>query len=165
MNWFKQWLTKKLQIDVNKQIDKAIVEDREKDRLQRQYDRKANKYTRLEAYCNRPVIVFSNELDNPVVGFGKSIVSFNTNSDPLLKVTDYLANKELLCFGKIYHYSEPLLKWYYETDPRLVLSLIYNKHFNTDANIDVILSGLYSYDVVLDILEQNGFFERLKADE
>jgi len=162
MNNFKKWFIEKLGLNLNKEIDKAIQTGREQERKQKQADSQTSKYKELENYCHHPVIIFNNEIDNPVIGFGKSIITSSSHSDPLLKVTDYVSGKDVICFGKVYHYNELLLKWYYESDPRLLLSLIYNRQFHSDDDIDQLLSKLHSYEEVLDILEQNGFFERLK---
>lgn len=128
--------------------------------LERSVQQETTDKIEKQQYIDKPVIVVSNEIADYVVGIGKRLIRLPDQSiDYKLVVLDYITNKELICFGRVYHYTPELLQLLYDTDPRLTTHLIYRTTIKSDIDDD--LKNCLSYQQVISLLESNGFYEVL----
>ena len=112
----------------------------------------------LEGCVDHPVIIVPNEWDNPVVGFGKSIVSVGRSN--VLLVHNYISNEEVICGGVRMDFSEQRLDICLSLDPYQLWAITaHNSVGNED--FDKPKSGeRWAKEKIMQVLEDNGFFTR-----
>lgn len=115
----------------------------------------------LEGCIDRPVIIVPNEWDNPVVGFGKSIMSVGCSQ--VLVVHNYLSMDDVICGGVRMDFSEQRLDVCLSLDPYQLWAITaHNSVGNEDFNKPK--SGeRWPKEKVMQALEDNGFFTRWQA--
>jgi len=69
---------------------------------------KQAKLTEIKQWLGKPVIVVSNIIDDPIVGFVTDYTELGYGG--ILVVFDYITCKEQLVFGRVLEYSEVLLE-------------------------------------------------------
>lgn len=128
----------------------------------KEQEEKANRFqlSVAERYIGKPVICISNEIESPVIGFGKSVDFITQGKCPTLVVENYVTKEDVLVFGKIFLLNERLFDIVLSLNPFQLCELLYNnstKPFNKEQSFI-----LYSKDQLINILTRNGFFDRLQ---
>ncbi len=114
----------------------------------------------LSRYIDKPIIVISRQLIDPVVGIGRSIREDDDGS-PILVISDYVSNNIVSARVGIYPYSYNFLRQYYDTDPQFVIDLLYQRSvFHAINDIDETMQHLHSLESIIETLTENGFYEQ-----
>lgn len=155
---------------------KVFKKELQKDILDSQY-KKLNEYKdeqikikkdiaifEYETLLNKPVIVISNEWQNPIIGIATKIEFVSQTNNPMLVVFDYVENKEVMSNGIIYAYNEQRFNGLMKLDPFETCALVYqNLNSTIFSPFDKYKSGVRdSKDVILKKLTQHGFFEKIE---
>lgn len=122
-------------------------------------------------YIDRPVIYFSNEYDNPVVGFVKTVTTVTKANCPMLLVHDYLQNEEVMVhpnWPSLQHYNDQVLQAFCQMDRNLLITFLYGRYRTGDQSDKVQFNkiphpGFLTVPEMIGRLQQNGFYQRLRA--
>ena len=112
----------------------------------------------LSRCINAPVIIVPNEWDNPVIGFGASIMEVGSSS--VLVVKNYLSMEEVVCGGVRMDFSLQRLEVALTLDPYQLWAITAHNSVG-HSDFDKPKSGQrWSREKILSTLTENGFFKR-----
>jgi len=152
-DWFREFFAMELaEIERTRRFNELVERD---DSFQK------SRFIELERYLNQPVVCFSNEIENPVVGIVTGIDFITQSKSPVLVVHDYIADKDLLILGKTFSYSSEFLKDVSETPKRLILQLLYGRYSSDGYCKKKATEPILSYEEIMERLKTNGFFDVL----
>lgn len=115
----------------------------------------------LADQVGRPVIVVPNEWDNPVIGFGHSIME--VGSSQVLVVEDYLTMEQVWCGGVRMDFSEQRLEVALTLDPYQLWAITAHNCGGHEDFHKPRSGQRWGRQRIMDTLEKNGFFERWRA--
>lgn len=121
----------------------------------------------LEYHLNKPVMAFSNEFEDPVVGITLRVDLITQGRSPVLVVHDYVSNKEVTIMGVVTAYHEEFLEKLLAIDPCVRLALLYRTSYNNPYPSTVEKYNRYgevtlsTYEEIKEKLSANGFYDRL----
>ena len=142
------------------QIELVKYQTEIKAQLSREERNRETRIIELSMYLDKPVICISNEWDTPIIGFVTQIGSVTKAEDPVLIVRNYLDGQEYLVLGKTFHYTDQRFNALFKLDPFEWCAFIYGDYLEEDFNKNK--SGkLMDKEKVIQLLEVNGFFEKL----
>ena len=142
------------------------IKGQDEERNRRLEDRKYVDTLLLENFIDKPVMCFSNEFSDPVVGFGKKIISITQAEQPMLVIKNYLTGEEVFCFGQLFHYHEELFKQMMTMDRKALLALVYHvTHCDSYVSFSdketKTKNSMKTYEEIRSELERSGFYKRL----
>lgn len=143
------------------QIEREIASKKQAQReieLERQYDRKLYD---VEFYIGKPVIVVSNEFENPVIGFGERVDITTVANKPLLIVHDYIINSPRLCAGKTFLFNEQMFNFILDADKNALIVFLYTAMFNALEINKKPMHSILDKDAIHRVLVSNGFYTDL----
>lgn len=118
---------------------------------------------------SHPVIYFSNEYDNVVVGFVKSVVTVTKADCPMLLVHDYVRNDEVVVHHRwptLQMFSEQVLNSFCAIDRNALLTFLYGRY--RDSSLPEMdyrkkpETGFLTLPQLIGRLQHNGFYEKLR---
>lgn len=118
----------------------------------------------MQQLVGKPVIVISNEWDNPIVGIASRIEFITLGKCPILIVKNYIDGIEYMTFGKVFAFSSQKLRAVFKLSPFELCSLIYYQYAHVEFNKDI-RHELIDYETVLSKLTANGFFSQFDHSE
>lgn len=102
---------------------KAFQQGQEKARRSFEEHRLATQRQDMERFVGMPVILITNEWENPVIGVGQSVESFGENQLFLLWIKDYLTGDLVTGTGPLMAYTPQRLNAILSLDPFQLWSL------------------------------------------
>lgn len=115
----------------------------------------------LASQIGRPVIVVPNEWDNPVIGFGDSIME--VGSSQVLVVENYLTMEKVVCGGVRMDFSMQRLEVALALDPYQLWAITAHNSVG-HHDFDKPKSGVrWDRHQIIAALHQHGFFNRWQA--
>lgn len=141
---------------IEAELVRAINVSKELERKKRSDHDIAN----LEFYVNKPVIVISNEIDNPVIGFGQRVQLITLAQTPVLIVKDYVSGEERMCLSNPYFYSEQLFHLVMDSDRNALNALLYTNRYTDTPFCKNTSEPILNKNEMIQTLIENGFVAR-----
>lgn len=118
------------------------------------------KLSEVQIYVNKPVICISNEVDNPIIGFGARVEFVSKAQNPILMVRDYVTNEDFGIMGKTFAYTTQRFDAIFKLEKNELISLMFDSDqtFNKKP-----LEEILSKDEIVARLEENGFYKLLES--
>ena len=139
----------------------GVREGRRLEHLESQQRRGDIERMLLASQIGRPVIVVPNEWDNPVIGFGDSIME--VGSSQVLVVKNYLSMEKVVCGGVRMDFSMQRLEVALALNPYQLWAITAHNSVG-HHDFDKPKSGeRWDRERILEALHRNGFFERWAA--
>lgn len=97
-------------------------------------ENKKIKWFSIEQQVGKLVICVSNEVQNPIVGYGKEIIFIGNDDTPFLVVQDIVNNCEIIPFGKVFTYTEQKFHALNSLEANERIAIIYNQYEEFEIN-------------------------------
>lgn len=123
-------------------------------------DRHNAKLLVLSAFVDKPVICITSALENPIIGFAKSVNYIHIDSEPVLIVDDYITGNERWILGKVYEYNHSLLESICKMPKDHLIQLMYDTFSKEYINELQLVEPILSIREINDLLNTNGFFNK-----
>lgn len=88
----------------------------------------------IQEQLNKLVICVSNEVQNPIVGYGKEVIFITKANIPQLVVYDIVNNCEVMPFGKVFTYTEQKFHALNSLEANERIAIIYNQYEDSEIN-------------------------------
>lgn len=124
--------------------------------------RRNHEHWKLESFLGKPVMYFSNEVQPPLVGFGKQLELITQAKQPVLIIEDYLTDQDMMAMGRIRHYTEQLLTAAFTVEPNTLIALLYPVYDAVEVDKKP-LGKQYTLMEARRVLTDRGFYERLQT--
>lgn len=124
--------------------------------------RKSYQTTELSLFVGQPVIIISNEWENPIIGFGHSIEFITKAQNPVLLVEDALTGDVFMTMGKPFVFTQQRFDAIMKLTPFELGSLLYsNAYF--DCTFEKAKRGHRdTHEELLQKLKNVQFFEKVE---
>lgn len=117
----------------------------------------------LSVLVNKPVIAVGNDWGNPVIGIAQEVIGISKANNPRLVVKDYITGKEIMPFGAVMEYNEVRLEAIFKLTPAEITSLVYRNSTPQSKEDSPNKEPRESRESIMQKLNDNGFFEAIKA--
>ena len=125
-NFVKKFFGNDIQNEIHKELVK-VREEHDKNRVEIEFNT-------ISYFVGKPVICFSNEWANPLIGFGKYVKCITKANSPVLCMHNYLDDREYLVFGIVYHFTEQRFNALFKLNPFERCAFIFNRMSSEDFN-------------------------------
>lgn len=106
-----------------------------------------------------PVICFSNEWTNPIIGFGNYIDYITLSKNPVLVINDILTDREFMAMGVVKLITPETLDLILDLNPYQGWNLFSSGLANVSYNKPKITNALLSKEEILKIVEDNELWD------
>jgi len=144
----------------NEKLHEGISQER----TRQQEFRDKIELTELQSLVGKPVIGFSNEWENIVVGVVTDLQFISKAQKPIPVVFNYLTGKEQLVICKLMPFTEQRLKALIKLDPYERWCLISPSNKPYRVNDITKKPKLYTEEEIFQILENKGFLKLLEKE-
>jgi hypothetical protein len=113
----------------------------------------------------KPIIWLPNEWDNPVIGFVVDLTSVSASEQPAMLVHDYVRNESIVVMSGYHAYTQQTFDALMKLDPFEYCSIHYKKGSNFKPFKKEITQTRNSPDEIVELLKNNGFYEKVTEFE
>lgn len=161
----KEWLKNLLLSNsfINEQVKNAYNIGVIAERKRSEESRADSDLITQQEFVGKPVISFSNEWENPIIGFCTEITFITKAQNPVLMVKDYLTGETLMVLGKTFIYTEERFNAVMKLSPWELLGIAFSYPWAEASNATRKKIGVTDTPVVVrEKLEESGFYKDLR---
>jgi hypothetical protein len=104
-----------------------IIAKFKKEEEEKNIENKKFKVFELEEMLGKLVISVSNEIENPIVGYGKEIIFITKAQMPILVIHDIVKNVDIVPLGVLFAYTEQKFDALNQLDANARIAIIYSR--------------------------------------